>query len=54
MKISVGEVCEKLEKINNILFHVEINHGINQYYVDEVKELLESYRSMLLGADVNI
>ena len=54
MKISVGEVCEKLEKINRILLQVEIDNSIRPYYVDDVKELLESYRDMMLGADVNI
>lgn len=54
MTFTINEILERLEKIHRITEDINIRNEIHKTNTQDVGELLEEYRELLLGVKVKL
>lgn len=54
MKITVGELCEKLDILNSIENKLRDGTTLNDVELEEIADMLSEYADLLLGIKVDI
>ena len=54
MKLTIGEICEKLDILTSLEHKLREGEDLNDLYREEAAEMLSDYADLLLGIKVDI
>ena len=54
MKITVGDLCDKLDILNSLENKLRDGTALNDFELEEIADVLSEYADLLLGINVDI